>query len=145
MTIDPGLNPGRRGGKPTTNRRSYGAAYLSIYPSIYLSTSIYLWLYSPRGPWPLFQFLNLYTIGRTPWTRNQPFARPLPIHRTTQTQNKRITTSMSRLEFEPTIPVFERAKMVHVLDRVTTVIDVARTTPYANAVVDIRQLSLNNP
>jgi hypothetical protein len=29
--------------------------------SIYLS--IYLWLYSPRGPWPLFQFLNLYTVG----------------------------------------------------------------------------------
>jgi hypothetical protein len=23
---DPGLNPGRRGGKPTTNRLSYGAA-----------------------------------------------------------------------------------------------------------------------
>jgi hypothetical protein len=23
---DPGLNPGRRGGKPATNRRSYGAA-----------------------------------------------------------------------------------------------------------------------
>jgi hypothetical protein len=30
--------------------------------------SIYLWLYSPCGPWPLFQFLNLHTVGRTPWT-----------------------------------------------------------------------------
>jgi hypothetical protein len=20
------------------------------------------------GPWPLFQFLNLYTVGRTSWT-----------------------------------------------------------------------------
>jgi hypothetical protein len=24
--------------------------------------SIYLWLYSPCVPWPLFQFLNLYTV-----------------------------------------------------------------------------------
>jgi hypothetical protein len=30
--------------------------------------SIYLWLYSPCGPWPIFQFLNPYTIGKTPWT-----------------------------------------------------------------------------
>jgi hypothetical protein len=26
---DPGLNPSRRGGKPATNRLSYGAAYLN--------------------------------------------------------------------------------------------------------------------
>jgi hypothetical protein len=25
---DPGLNPGRRGGKPATNRLSYGAAFI---------------------------------------------------------------------------------------------------------------------
>jgi hypothetical protein len=31
--------------------------------------SIYLWLYSPfAGPWPLFLFLILYTVGRTSWT-----------------------------------------------------------------------------
>jgi hypothetical protein len=29
--LDPGFNPGRRGGKPATNRLSYGAAsYLSV-------------------------------------------------------------------------------------------------------------------
>jgi hypothetical protein len=28
-----------------------------------------------------FQFLNLYTVGRTPWTRDQPIARQLPAHR----------------------------------------------------------------
>jgi hypothetical protein len=39
------------------------------------------------GPWPLFSFLNLYTVDSTPWTGDQPVARPLPIHRTTQTQN----------------------------------------------------------
>jgi hypothetical protein len=37
----------------------------------------------------LFQFLNQYTVGRTLWTEDQPVARPLPTHRTTQTQNKR--------------------------------------------------------
>jgi hypothetical protein len=36
-----------------------------------------------------FQFLNLCTVGRTPWTGDQPVARPLPTHMITQTQNKR--------------------------------------------------------
>jgi hypothetical protein len=58
-----------------------------------------------------------------PWTGDQPVARPLPAHRTTQTPNKRTQTSMPRVGFEPTISVFERAKTVHVLDRVATVID----------------------
>jgi hypothetical protein len=48
-----------------------------------------LWLCSPCGSWPLFQFINPYTVGRTPWTGTQSLARPLPTHRTTQTQNKR--------------------------------------------------------
>jgi hypothetical protein len=42
------------------------------------------------GPWPPFQLVDpIYTVGTTPWTGNQPVARPLPTHRTTQTQNKR--------------------------------------------------------
>jgi hypothetical protein len=41
------------------------------------------------GPWPLLQYHNLlYTDGRTPWTGDQPVARPLPTRRATQTQNK---------------------------------------------------------
>jgi hypothetical protein len=32
------------------------------------------------GPWLLFQFVNLYTVGRTPWTGDQPVARSLPAH-----------------------------------------------------------------
>jgi hypothetical protein len=43
--------------------------------------NIYLWLYSPCGPWSPFQFLNLYMGGRTPWTGDQPVARSVPIHR----------------------------------------------------------------
>jgi hypothetical protein len=69
------------------------------------------------GPWPLFQFLYLYTVGRTPWTGDQP----LPTRRTVQTQNKR-TQYTSRVRFEPTIPELERAKTVHALDRTATVI-----------------------
>jgi hypothetical protein len=50
------------------------------------------------GTWPLLQFRNLfYTDGRTPWTSDQPVARPLPSHRTTQTENKRRDTSMPRV------------------------------------------------
>jgi hypothetical protein len=69
------------------------------------------------GPWPLFQFLNVCTIGRTPWTGDQSVARPLPTHGTAQAENKRIQTSMPRVGFEPTMPVFERAKTVDTLGR----------------------------
>jgi hypothetical protein len=53
--------------------------------------------------------------------------RPLPIHGTTQTQNKRAQTCMSRIGFEPTIPAFERAKAVHAVDRAATVISKMNT------------------
>jgi hypothetical protein len=65
-----------------------------------------------------FSFLILYTVGKTPWTGDQTVVRPLPTHRTTQTQNKRTPW----VGFEPTIPVFERAKTVLASDRMATVI-----------------------
>jgi hypothetical protein len=74
------------------------------------------------GPWPHFQFLNLYTVGRTPWTGDQSVARPLSTHTTAQTQNKRKQISIPQVGFEPTSPVLERAKTVHALGRATTVI-----------------------
>jgi hypothetical protein len=40
----------------------------------------------------------------------------------TYTQNKRTQTSMSRVGFEPTNPVFEWAKTCHALDRAASVI-----------------------
>jgi hypothetical protein len=40
--------------------------------------SVYPWLYSPCGPWPLFQFLDLHTVGRTPSAGDQLVVRPLP-------------------------------------------------------------------
>jgi hypothetical protein len=74
------------------------------------------------NPGRFFSFLIFYTAGGTPWTRDQPIRKSLPTHRTTQTQNKRTKTSMSGVGFEPTIPVFERAKTVHALHRAATVI-----------------------
>jgi hypothetical protein len=68
------------------------------------------WFYSHLKLGRFFQFLNLYTVDRTPWTGTEPVARPLRAHRTTQAQNKRTQTSMLRVGFEPTIPVFEQAK-----------------------------------
>jgi hypothetical protein len=84
---------------------------------------IHIWLYSPLlGPAAFFRFVILYKFGRTPWTGDQPVARSLPTHRTAQTQNKRKHTSVPRVGFEPTIPVFERAKAVHASDRAVSVI-----------------------
>jgi hypothetical protein len=77
-----------------------------------IDLSIYLWLYSPLLDLDRFSsFLILYTVGR-----DQPVARPLPTHRTTQTQ-KRTQTSMPWEGFEPTISAFEWAKTVHAIDR----------------------------
>jgi hypothetical protein len=55
---------------------------------------------------------------------DQPVARPLPTHRTGQTRNKRTQISTPQMGFEPTIPAFEGAKRVHVLDHAATVIGV---------------------
>jgi hypothetical protein len=42
---------------------------------------IYLCLYCPFvGLWFFFSFLILCRVGRTPWTGDQPVARPLPVH-----------------------------------------------------------------
>jgi hypothetical protein len=84
------------------------------------------------GPWSLFRFLILHTVCRTTWTGDKTVARPLPKHRTTQTQNKRRETFMPWVGFEPTIPAFERAKTVHALDCAATVIRVPYLIPSLN-------------
>jgi hypothetical protein len=105
---------GRR--KKHASARTHRDQRLSIHPSIHRSTV--LWL----GLGLFFSFLILYTVGRTPWMGDQPVGRPLPTHRTTQTQNKRTETSMPWVGFETTFPTFEREKTVHALDRAATVI-----------------------
>jgi hypothetical protein len=96
-----------------------------------ISSSIYLGLYRPFvGSWSIFGFLILHTVGRTLWTGDQPVARPLPTHRATQTQNKCTQIFMPRGGFEPTIPVFKQAKIVHALDRAAGHCDRHQRTTY---------------
>jgi hypothetical protein len=80
---------------------------------------IHLWLYGPvLELGRFFSFLILYTVGRTPRTGDQP-VQGRYLHTGQHKHNKRTQTYM---RFEPTIPVFERAKTVHTLDRAATVI-----------------------
>jgi hypothetical protein len=85
--------------------------------------TIYLWLYSPCGPWPLFQFLNLYTVGLLGWGIS-PSQGHYYLHTKQHKQNKRTQTSMPRVGFEPMIPAFEWAKTVHGLDCAAIVIGI---------------------
>jgi hypothetical protein len=90
-----------------------------------------------------FQSPDLFTTGRTPWTRDQLVARPLPKHRTAQTHNKhtytpnilalgRIRTHDHNVQSSEDSSCLrtlgyrdrlasERAKTVHALDRAATV------------------------
>jgi hypothetical protein len=70
-----------------------------------------------------FQFHDHFTDGRTPWTSDQLVARPLPKHRTTQTQNKHIhiPNIHAICGIRTHDPGFGRAKTVYVLDRLATV------------------------
>jgi hypothetical protein len=89
----------------------------------FMHSFVKLWLYSTLlDLGRFFSFLIFYRVGRTPWTGDQLVTRPLPAHRTAQTQNKRTHTSIPQEGFKPKIPVFKRAKTVHVFDRAATVI-----------------------
>jgi hypothetical protein len=69
----------------------------------------------PFGPRPLFQILN--PIHSRQDSLDGGSARRKVA---TYTQNKRTQASMPLVGFEPTTPVFERAKTVHVLDPAAT-------------------------
>jgi hypothetical protein len=56
----------------------------------------------------------LQTGDRTPWTGDQPVAMNVPTQ--DNMNRKKMHTSMPRVGFNPTIPVFERAKTFHALD-----------------------------
>jgi hypothetical protein len=85
-----------------------------------LHSFIHQCLYSPLlGHDLFFSFvIFFYSDDRTPWASDQPVARPLPIHRTTQTHRHPCLW----VGLELTIPAFERGKTVHDLDRAATVI-----------------------
>jgi hypothetical protein len=73
---------------------------------------IYLWIYSPCAPWPLFQFLN-------PKHSRQDSLDGGSASRKAATYTQ---ISMPRVGLEPTIPAFERAKTVHALGRAAIMI-----------------------
>jgi hypothetical protein len=84
-----------------------------------LTFFLFQWLFRAQASYSDSQ--SFFTNGKTPRMGDQPVARPLPEHRTTQTQNKRTQISMPWVGFEPTIPASEREKTVHALDRAATV------------------------
>jgi hypothetical protein len=79
---DPGLNPGRRGGKPATNRFSYGAAYVPFKIELKLLDSVFEELPNiyPESP---SRGSRVYTCGRTEGQtdRNSPCIRSCYAHR----------------------------------------------------------------
>jgi hypothetical protein len=96
-------------------------ATIDFISKVTKSRSVSLWLCSPLlDLGRSFCLLILYTVGRTPWTGDQPVARPLPTHRTTQTQNKLTQTPMpwgGPETHDLSVPASEDS-----LDRVATVI-----------------------
>jgi hypothetical protein len=56
-------------------------AEIALLPCLHKHHFICLWLYSLCGPWPLFNFLILITVGKALWTGDQLVARPLPTHK----------------------------------------------------------------
>jgi hypothetical protein len=74
------------------------------------------------GPRPLFQFLDLFTQSVGLLRRGIGPSQGRYLRTGQHKQNKSTQTSMPQVRFEPTIPVFERAKTVHALDRAATVI-----------------------
>jgi hypothetical protein len=95
---------------------------LSVSP-VMLFFFFFLWRIRPSA---LFSFRFhrklwiLQTGDTTPWTGDQPVATSIPTQG--NTSREKTHTSISRVGFEPTIPVFKRAKTVHTLYPAVTVI-----------------------
>lgn len=84
---------------PSSFSSSFRITHTSLFP---IRINLDLWI--------------LLTLDRTPWTGDQPCRKASTyLYRTTQIQEKRGPTSMPRMRFQPTIPMFERAKTVHAL------------------------------
>jgi hypothetical protein len=85
-----------------------------LYHIFNCNSSICLWLYSPLldlGRF-FFQLLNPVHSRQDSLDGGSAHRKAATYtHRTTQTQNKRTLAPMPRVGFEPTIPVFEQAKI----------------------------------
>jgi hypothetical protein len=97
------------------NSKTSEDTYCSLSLSLCLSAALKLLV----GSWPLFSFLILYTVGLLRWGIS--LLQGLYLYTEKHKHNIRTQTSMPRVVFEPTTPVFERAKTVHALDCAATV------------------------
>jgi hypothetical protein len=88
---------------------TYPPTHLSIYLSIYGSIALCWTLASFSVSWSFTQSVGLLGRGISPSQGSY-------LHTGQHKQNKSAQTSMPQGRFEPTIPVFERVKTVHVLD-----------------------------
>jgi hypothetical protein len=68
-----------------------------------------------------YSSLIMYTIARTHWVGDQLAVRPLPTQDNANTEWTQ-TNIMLRVGFEPTTPVFERAKTFHAVDPAAAVL-----------------------
>jgi hypothetical protein len=93
---------------------------LYIYLSVVLQPFV--------GPWQNFQFLDLVTQSVGHLERGISPSQGRYLHTGQHKHNKRTQTFMRQVRFEPAIPVFERAKTVHALDRAATVIGTVDAT-----------------
>jgi hypothetical protein len=90
---------------------------------VFIHSFIHQWLYSLfLGPGLFFIFVIFFTQSVGLLGQGISPSQGLYLYTEQHKQNKRTQTSMSHVRFEPTIPAFERAKTVHVLDREATVI-----------------------
>jgi hypothetical protein len=77
---------------------------------MYVNSTVIIMALRPFvGPWLLFSFLILFTFRSS-------LSEGRPLHRTKDTQ-----TSMHRVGFEPTTPIFDREKTVRASDRAVNV------------------------
>jgi hypothetical protein len=81
---------------PASTKAGFHRRFRGIYYPYLQSKPVkhfhFKWFLQPlQGPGLFFSSVIIfYADGRTTWTSRKLVARPLPIHRTTQTQNKRI-------------------------------------------------------
>jgi hypothetical protein len=73
------------------------------------------------GPWPLFQFLGLFTQSAELPRGGISQSQVRYLHAGQHKHRKSTQLSMPKVEFEPIIPAFEWAKTVYALDRADTV------------------------
>jgi hypothetical protein len=97
-----------------------------------LHSFIHQWLYSPLlGLGLFFSFvIFFYTVGRTPWTSDQPVARPLPTRRTTQTQNTRKQYRHPCLEWDSNPRSQSSSERTQFMPQTTHAVTVIATVKY---------------